>query len=295
MPGISIVIVNYHAAELVNRCVESLRVHCRTDIPIDVIDNSVPSQMGEIVQLPGVQVHPTHRNLGFAAACNIGIERSIARACDYVLLLNPDTRTESDFISPLLAVMQQQPRVGMIGPRILKDDGSGELWFSPGRINWWRGRITHDQVKPGDAAGPRPAEFLTGCAMLLRLNAVRQVGLMDERYFLYFEDTDYSMAFRRAGWRLAFHNGAVLLHAASSTIGYLSETYLYYFSRNQVLFMRRWAGVLRFGFFQAWTVLVMLPAAVAYFGIYRRTPGRMRAYISGSLAGLRGRTGPAGG
>lgn len=290
---LSIVIVNYHACELVNRCLESLRKHCRADIPIDVIDNSVPSEYEAIVGPPGVQVHAMGRNLGFAAACNVGIQHSIARGCDYVLLLNPDTRTESDFISPLLAAMEKDPTVGMIGPRIMKDDGSGELWFSPGRINWWRGRITHDQAIPDSAGGLRGAEFLTGCAMLLRIEAVRQVGLMDERYFLYFEDTDYSMAFRQAGWRLVFHTEAQLLHAASSTIGYLSETYLYYFSRNQVLFMRRWAGRLHFRFFQVWTVAVMLPAAVAYFGAYRRSPGRMRAYITGAVSGLRGLTGPA--
>ena len=292
MNELAIIIVNYHSHQLVKACVDSLQACCADNYKVIVVDNSEPTEKSKLEnELPDIAILPAGSNIGFAAACNVGINHAKDLNMDYYLLLNPDTRAEADFIKPMLNAMRLNPGLGMISPKILKDDKERGLWFAPGKINWWRGKIGHDNATISSDKGMITAEFLTGCVMLLRASAVAEVGLMEEKYFLYFEDTDYSLAFRNAGWDLAYLPESEILHAPSSTTGYLSELYLYYFARNQILFMKKWAKLYHLLVFQSISLLVMLPAAVAYFGVLKQDRKRMQAYINGCLDGFKGKTG----
>lgn len=112
---------------------------------------------------------------------------------------------------------------------------------------------------------------------------------MDEGYFLYFEDGDYCQAFLRAGWKAAYIPAAELLHSPSSTVGYQSDRYVYYFARNRILFMRRWASWPHWLVFLLFHTFVRLPGALIVFGLLRRRPGAALAFLTGWAARMTGR------
>ena len=129
--------------------------------------------------------------------------------------------------------------------------------------------------------------FLTGASMLLRLEAVNAVGPIDEDYFLYFEDADYVQVLRAGGWKTAYVPDAAIIHDMSSTTGFQSEQYVYYFSRNRLIFLSRWVNPFCFWYYLCFTTLVKLPGAIIVFGLVRRKWPIARAFFSGYWAGLR--------
>jgi GT2 family glycosyltransferase len=283
-----VIIVNYRCATLTCCCVESIMQHVHTPVEIVVVDNSPTSELDRIVDAyPEVHGIAAAGNAGFAAGCNLGLSYALQRNRRYALLLNPDARTEQDFIAPLTAVMEQEPRVAAASPTILDDDELRAVQFAGGRMRWLRGGPKHvlDLRHPVDQCW-YPEPFLTGCAMLLRLAAVRDVGMMPEDYFLYFEDADYIQRILSRGWTAAWVPAAVVLHSLSSTTRRDSALYVYHFSRNRIIFMRRWSPRGAFWGFMIYNTLVKLPGSFLVFGIWRRHPALAWAFVRGYLAGL---------
>jgi len=287
MAQTSVVIVNYHSQKLVCRCLASLKQHCRHPLHYFVVDNSIPPEHSLIVaQHSDAAIISPGRNLGFAGGCNLGVIQALAVQSEFILLLNPDAWAENDFLAPLLSALRAHSELGAVGPMILHGDGTRRLWNGGGRLNWWAGgtrRII--QPEPGDGQSI-PVDFLSGCAMLLRSDAVRQAGLLTEEYFLYFEDTDYVQSLFRAGWQVAYVPSAVVLHEPSSTTGMQSKNYIYYFSRNRVWFMRRWAKWYHYLVFLIYNTLVKLPGAVIVFGLQRCQSELVWAYFKGYWDGI---------
>lgn len=202
---IAVVIVNYHCQDLVCRCLESIVSLGRDDLSFIIVDNSETPDTDRIQLLhPAATVLRPGSNLGFGGGNNIGIKHALDSGVTHVMIMNPDTTTETDFFPPLLEAFAKYPRLGMVGPKILYHNSPHQIWSAGGTLNWWIGRpanvYNERYSKKGNAV---PVQFLSGCAMLLRAEAVRQVGLMDDRYFLYFEDADYTQRFLRAGWGVA--------------------------------------------------------------------------------------------
>lgn len=288
MPAIGVISVNYHSQQKLNRCLTSLKASCRGDLRYIVVDNSPTSEMPAISSAhPDVQAIVPGRNLGFAGGCNRGIRLALSQGLDYVLLLNPDTWTEHDFLTPLLTALETNERWALAGPTIVRDTVKRQLWYGGATMNWWQGgprQITSPHHKRTATAHAVPC--LSGCAMLIKTSAIREVGLLDERYFLYFEDSDYVQRFRQAGLEAIYVPAATLIHDVSSTVGFQSRDYVYYFSRNRVWFMRRWARWPHFLGFMLYNTLIKLPGAVLIFGLLRRQPALAYAYFLGYWHGI---------
>ncbi len=285
---IAVIIVDYNSEALLRRCMASLAALGREDLVFIVVDNGGSLEAERLqADFPGVTVLRPGKNTGFAGGCNLGLRVALDADAAWCLLLNPDTRAEMDFIAPLLEAFEDDSRLGMACPTILNDSEAREFWFAGGEIDWWRGRpISITDARLRDRGGVQTVPWLTGCAMMLRPGAVRQVGLMDDRYFLYFEDTDYSRAFIGAGWRAAYVPRAEVLHKPSSTTGYQSKGYVYYFARNRILFMRRrgrWHHRVVFTLFHGF---VRLPGAFVVFVLLRCRPDLALAFLRGWLAGM---------
>lgn len=288
---ITVVIVDYNSADLLRRCLGSLAALGRADLDLIVVDNGGTLCADELqTAFPGLTVLRPSENLGFAGGCNLGIEQALDRAAEYCLLLNPDTKATKDFIAPLLAAMDSDHSIGMACPTIFDGDGEGRIGYGGAGVNWWTGRPYVIRERRADDNCPWvEVPFVSGAAMMLRTAAIRQVGRMEEEYFLYFEDADYSHAFRRAGWRVVYVPGAAVHHDPSKTVGYQSERYVFYFARNRIRFMRRcgrWHHRLVFTIFNS---LVRLPGALLFFGLVRRRPGLAAAFVRGFVDGMRER------
>lgn len=288
MPSIGVISVNYKSHHQLSRCITSLKQTCRSDLYFIVVDNSPVCEIDSIArEHPDIVAIVPESNLGFGGGCNRGIAYAISRNLDYVLLLNPDTRAEHDFISILLNELEKDALRAVAGPKIVRDNPGRDIWYNGARMNWWRGgpvQIVNDRHAAGTTAQDVP--FLSGCSMLIKTSAVRAVGMMDEEYFLYFEDADYGLRFSRAGFKLVYVPAAVLIHDSSSTVGFQSRDYVYYFSRNRIWLMKRWAHWYHYLVFMVYNTLVKLPGAVIVFGLLRRKPGLVVAYFKGYWHGI---------
>ncbi len=205
----SVLIVNYASWPLALRCIESLyRTGC-TDFETIVVDND----SAQPPELPsGVRLIRNKQNVGFARAHNRGIAQSTG---DLVVLINPDAVVERNFFEGLERFFDENPKVGVAGPRIL--DSEGELQLSARReisvLSGLLGRTslltrlfpTSSLVKSQfpavtDRSRPSPVDWVSGACMVIRRETLREIGTLDERFFMYFEDADLCRRARAAGW-----------------------------------------------------------------------------------------------
>lgn len=227
-PLITAIVVNYNAGGILTQCV-------RTTLPqtseILVIDNaSSDSSIKDCAQLlghkPQLKIFRNDVNLGFAAACNIGI--SEARS-DYKLFLNPDCLLSEEAIFRLLQALQSDESVGMAGGLLINPDGSEQggsrreiptpwrslvratgLWRLADR--WPRLFYDFNLYKQPLPSHPIEVKAISGACMLVKHEAIEDVGLWDEGYFLHCEDLDLCMRFRQKGWKIMFVPDAKVVH-----------------------------------------------------------------------------------
>jgi len=218
---LTIIIVSYNTADLLRNCLNSLFAQpppC--DFTVTVVDNASADDSVAMVrrEFPQVRVIANERNLGYAAAINQGLPEADA---DYVLILNSDIEVHDGAVETLVQYMESLPQVGMCGPQLVLPDGRvQETW----RAGFTLGQFARQQLLVDKLVGPRlsglvprpttaaEVEHLDGAALLVRGAALRQVGPMDEGYWMYCEDSDWSLRFRRGGWKLCTVPAATMLH-----------------------------------------------------------------------------------
>lgn len=241
-----ILLLNYRGTDDTLACLDSLK---RLDYPnyrILVIDNDSPDDSVErlkarLVSQPGsFRLIESSENGGFSAGNNLGIKEVLAEVGDrthgYVWLLNNDTTVESDTLSTL--VEESRKTGGVAGSLLLYPDGSYQQTGT--RFNWWTGRTRgypESAVKNGMAV-----ETLTGASMLIPFQAFRAAGLLDESFFLYFEDGEASFRFARHGFRLTVSTRSRVYHKEGATTGRKSRLTQYYFHRNRLRLLFRLAN-----------------------------------------------------
>lgn len=238
----AICIVHFGSSALTVRCVESiLAMSGPSPLRRCIVDNSAkaePLELPPTISREVVVVTP-NENLGFAGGANLGLEflGSDVRP-DAILLLNNDAQVRPDGPAKLLGTLAKHPAVAMVGPRILDAD-DGRIWHDGGRVHWPEGTIEslrYGESEPDQALAPFDTEFVCGCAPLIRRTAFESVGGFDERFFLYYEDTDLSLRLLHRGWRLLHDPEARVDHVGSASVGAGSETARYYQLRNRILF-----------------------------------------------------------
>jgi GT2 family glycosyltransferase len=194
-------------------------------------------------RFPDLDFIQTGANLGFAGGNNVGVRHALAQGADYVWLLNNDTVVEAEALSSLVRSAQGDPRVGMVGSKIVYHDAPDLLWFAGAVLD---GKSAHrpchlglNEKDMGQYDVPGESGYITGCSLLARREMLEAVGLLDEELFLYFEDVDWSARARAAGWTLLYCPESLVYHKVSiSTGGAASPTLLYYTSRNRLYFVR---------------------------------------------------------
>jgi GT2 family glycosyltransferase len=226
-PTVSAVIVNYNAGAFLRGCVESL-LTVPLAIEIIVVDNaSHDRSLESLPDSPHIRVICNSTNVGFAAACNIGIRASSA---PFLLFLNPDCFFQAGAVSSLLTSLQSAERVGMVGGLLLNEDGSEQGGGRRAIPTPWRSLVRafglhrfsdrwpklfydfhlHKQALPDK---PIEVESISGACMLVKREAIQDVGIWDEGYFLHCEDLDWCMRFRRRGWKILFVPDSRIYHA----------------------------------------------------------------------------------
>lgn len=182
----------------------------------------------------------TGANLGFAGGNNVGIKYALDRGADYIWLLNNDTEVHPEALGQMVKIAEMDPVIGMVGSQIFHLGQRDKLLFAGGKINWLGGWCIHD-TRHGLEEKPRDADFITGCSLLVRRDVVERVGMLDESFFLYFEDTDWSIRAKKAGFKLVVAFSSIVWHKETGSVGRRSPTHEYYVTRNNLLFMKKHA------------------------------------------------------
>ena len=235
-----VVVLNYHGREDTERCVSSI-VGGSPEATVLVVDNGSDDGTLESVarRWPGVSTLGNPDNLGFAGGMNSGLRWALERGAETITVLNNDTTLPAGALAALAEVAGEGHAVT---PEVRYADGSERVWFAGGVIDRTTGLARHlstAELGGVDARGRRATDMLAGCCITARAATWRTVGLFDERYFLNFEDSDWSVRARQAGVDLVVDTGVVIHHAVSASFtGAYTYLGLFYYTRNGLLFVR---------------------------------------------------------
>lgn len=228
MVDLSIVIVSWNTKELLRECLKSVYQYTSgITFEVFVVDNASSDGSADMVQelFPQVHVIPNDYNAGFSKANNQAIRVSKGR---YIALLNPDTLLIEDVFSPLIKYSDQHEKIGAIGPKILCKDGKTiqyacarklpNLYFSFCSQSGLKNKFPRSRMFCGtdmsywDHESSRSVECLSGACMVVRENAIDNVGLMDENQFMYADEIDWCKRFIDAGWQVYYYAGVRIIH-----------------------------------------------------------------------------------
>lgn len=281
MTKLSIVILHYNGKEMLSQCLQALlsvinkekKSLKNLEVEIIVVDNG--SSDGSVSAIRKLKVTPPRlsrdevgkgetlkivenkENLGFAEGNNVGIKKAIKEGADYIMVLNNDVIVKDAFWLPLIDFIKKHKKVGAVGPKIYfapgrefhkaryqeKERGK-VIWFAGGELDWKNVYAFHrgvDQVDTGQYDKPIETDFASGCCLLARSSTWEKAKFFDERYFLYYEDSDLCLRLKKLGLKIFYVPEAKIWHinAGSSDCG--GELQDYFITRNRLLFGMRWA------------------------------------------------------
>lgn len=229
------------------------------------------------------------KNYGFAEGNNIGIRYALQNLnVDYMLLLNNDTVVDKDFLGKMVNIGEIDRNMGIIGPKIYYYYDPSSIWCIGGKIDWKFARGLHigtNEVDVGQYNKTEEFDYVSGSAFLVKREVIDKIGLMDKKFFLYFEETDLALRAYQKGYKSVYAPEAKIWHKVSKSGGGLSKPIgLYYITRNRWLFMKKWAKKSDYVFF------VIYQAAGAFvfplfLTVYYRNLGLFRAYYKGLWSG----------
>ncbi len=242
---IDAVVVNWNQAELTRACVQSLLAGSLTPRQVVVVDNGSEEDPRPLLprEPERVRVVQLERNLGFAAGANAGIRSALAQQADGVFLINNDAVAAPNCLAELVRAVEADDRIGVAGAKTLTQETPPRIHTAYGVLTYHGPLVQQRGWMEDDVSlfsEQEDVDYVSGCAMLLRARALREVGWFDEEFFAYHEDLDWCVRARRAGYRVRYVPSAVVYHRmhASTGGGYLSPiTYLS--ARNAILFVRK--------------------------------------------------------
>ena len=242
--NVAIIIVNWKQYELTKKCIESIYNSNAINFNIILVDNEF--QIEPLTELKNefkqIKFFKNISNLGFAAANNIGIKYAIANNYDFVLLLNNDTEVEKGFLQPLINCLRRNNRWGAVQPVIMEYNRRKKVWNSGGYLNDFFG-LPYTNKKLNLKINE--VDWITGCCILIKTSLVEKVGLLDENFFAYFEDVDWSIRMQKLGFRLGLVENSIVYHHGSKSLsnsvseGVLSPLIHYLNIKNHIYLVKK--------------------------------------------------------
>lgn len=242
-PRVAVIVLNWNGRDDTLTCLASLSAVGHRPLDVILVDNGSTDGSAEAVRVsfPDVTVLEIGQNLGFAEGNNVGLRHALAHGADYALLLNNDTEVAPDFISLLVDAVEAMPEAGVSGPTIYYFDRPTTIWSAGGAIDWRRGdgqMIGLDEVDEGQYEAVRQVDFVTGCALLARREVIEKAGMLDPRFFMYYEETEWCVRVARAGYKILHVPQAHVWHKIAPAQQAASPRIHYYMTRNRLLFLR---------------------------------------------------------
>jgi GT2 family glycosyltransferase len=243
---VSVIVVNWNREKLLKNCVRSLQAQTYGDVEIIVVDNG----SRQVPQIDGVKLICLMKNRGFAGGANAGIRASSG---ELVALINNDATANKYWLEELVKAADRYPRAGMFASLIMRHDGgidSAGCYVHRDGNGMCIGRSTKDMVS-------RERWFPSGCAAMYRRSMLDKIGLFDERFFCYNEDTELGIRAQRAGYSCVYVPSAIVNHLGSQSTSRNSLKKLFWVERNRILIMLK--------HFSFWQMVKSIPWTIARY------------------------------
>lgn len=287
-PLVWIIVLHWKELELTRACLKSLQSLDYDHYHVLVIDNDSDDSSLDMLraEFPDVQMLGLAANTGFSGGCNVGIRRALNEGAAYVLLFNNDAQIAPDTLKQLVEAAEHDPQLGILTPKIVRADQPERLYGHGGRRLPFRIRlVSMNALDRGPRSGPPVLlDFVFGCVMLIKCQVIEQIGLLDERFFMYFEDIDYCYRATDAGFTVGYLPGVVVPHVGSGSTRHRNGFREFLLGRSRQQFFRKHVA--------GWWWAVYVPYELFYMVryvlrlIWQRHFRAALLYIGGTLAGM---------
>ncbi|HCE56700.1 MAG TPA: dTDP-Rha--alpha-D-GlcNAc-pyrophosphate polyprenol alpha-3-L-rhamnosyltransferase [Prolixibacteraceae bacterium] len=241
-PLVSIITVNYNQSAVTMDLLSSLRKITYPSFETIVVDNSSPNDDPQDIKnkFPEIELIISNKNLGFAGGNNLGVKASKGK---YLLFLNNDTEVPPGFLEPLVNLFENDETIGMVSPKI-KFHWNPDIVQYAGFSEMNRYTIRNKGLGYHKKDGPEVNDLketasIHGAAMMVPRKVIKEVGMMTEVYFLYYEEHDWAEKIKKAGYKIVYQPASYILHKESVSTGKDSPFKTYFITRNRILFARR--------------------------------------------------------
>lgn len=236
-PGINIVIIDNDSSDnSVDKICNYLDAKCTDYITFNNQHAATPCEK----TIPYITIIQSGRNGGYGHGNNIGIKYALAQNADYLLILNNDTVVDPGFLEPLVEMAENDKKIGIISSKIYFYDRPDRLWFNGGRFNPYTAKVEHYNFNEKDI-GQEPLKentFISGCLWLIPQKIFKEVGLINEEYFMYVEDLEYCHRVLKHGYTLKVCDKSHVLHKVGSSSGNWSPFFAYWMAKNKIKFIK---------------------------------------------------------
>jgi GT2 family glycosyltransferase len=233
------VILNTNRREDTLECIGSLDNSTYRNHAIIVLDNQSSDGSVEAVQaaFPSVQIIRLQSNRGYAGNNNVGIAAAIEQGADWVFVLNEDTILAPDSLDRLVEIGESDPAIGIVGPMVYHHDTPDVIQSAGGVLgpHWDSIHLGRDERDEGQFVDPHAVDWISGCGILVRREAITQAGMIDERFFYFWEETEWCIRIGRAGWKIVHVPQAKMWHKGVTVDNQPKPSVTYYATRNRLL------------------------------------------------------------
>ncbi|MFM1962343.1 MAG: hypothetical protein RLZZ172_1188 [Bacteroidota bacterium] len=293
MKKLAIIIINWNSLELTSETLQALQ-HCSfRDFDVILVDNGSSDGSGEILRQRFQEtIHlASPVNIGFTGGNNLGMQYALDKGYPYIMLLNNDVDVNTDFLEPLISRMDADPQIGAIQPLIMFHHNRELVWNAGGKYMNWIG-VSKTLTIPPESTSFRQTDWITGCAFMIKAEVLREVGLLEEKYFIYHEDVDLSLRIRTAGYSLYIEPDSVIYHIAGMSQktktkgkeGFVSPKVHYLNARNRIWTIRKYTKPFEWPTVFIYQFLYML--TVSLYFILRGRHEKMKSWWLGIRHGL---------
>ncbi|MBX2991931.1 MAG: glycosyltransferase family 2 protein [Bacteroidetes bacterium] len=239
-PSVYAIVLNYCGAEDTIQCVKSLQGCGYANLTIVLVDNASPDGSSDILAsaFPDITLIREKHNTGYAGGNNTGIRYALGKRADYVLILNNDVVVEHGFLEPMLVLMNRDQQIGVVNAKVFYTSEPDEVFSAAGQFSrilctGLNKNLNEDVCRSSTLECE--VDYICGVLLLVRSDVFLSVGLLDDRFFMYFEDIEFSRRVK-VRYSLAYTARAVAYHKSGGGKGWRSytELYLYYHTRNRI-------------------------------------------------------------
>lgn len=245
-PKVYVVVLNYNNKRTLLDCLKALYQSNYPNFEVILVDNNSTDGSLEDAKQAFQRAHiiKNSQNIGFGAGNNVAIRFALEKFADYVFLLNSDAYVERNTISLLVENAEKSEKKGISSPLIYKGKNTNDIWFAHGKIIWSKMKAIH--VKNPISDKPYDSQYITGCAMLVFKDVFKKIGLFDEKFFLYYEDADFSLRAVKAGFPCKIEPSAKVIHDENSENNLNQKTYwlvlsgIIFFKKHSPILLKPW-------------------------------------------------------